>query len=152
MNTLGFVYRVLYIMCWYGTWTHWFDTALCLFYRVPLHYASAHTHGDCVASLINAGRAAVNITDRRGCTPLHYASAWDHDAKWDSKIYLYCVLITNITWLKVLCLEFRMFQFFHSLIDYLNRLSQDLGVLMKSYLYHLCSCITDCNKNAIIVN
>lgn len=99
-------------------------------YRVPLHYASAHTHGDCVASLINAGRAAVNITDRRGCTPLHYASAWDHDAKWDCKIYFYCVLNTSL----LIDLKFQIIEFFNSFIDYVNRLSKDLKILITSYL------------------
>lgn len=98
-------------------------------YRVPLHYASAHTHGDCVASLINAGRAAVNITDRRGCTPLHYASAWDHDAKWDCKIYFYCVLNTSL----LIDLKFQIIEFFNSFIDYVNRLSKDLKILITSY-------------------
>lgn len=109
VNILCFVYRVFYIMCWYGTWIYWFDIVLCLFYRVFLYYVSVYIYGDCVVFLINAGRVAVNIIDRRGCIFFYYVLAWDYDVKWDFKIYLYCVLIINIIWLKVFCLEFRMF-------------------------------------------
>lgn len=100
----GFLY---YVLVWYLN--TWFDIVLCLFYRVFLYYVSVYIYGDCVVFLINAGRVAVNIIDRRGCIFFYYVLVWDYDVKWDFKIYLYCVLIINIIWLKVFCLEFRMF-------------------------------------------
>ena len=48
--------------------------------RTPLHYATANNHQYCVMSLVHAG-ADVNAIDSRGCSPLHYAAAFDPDAK-----------------------------------------------------------------------
>ncbi len=48
--------------------------------RTPLQYAAANTHHMCVMSLVTAG-TNINITDTRGCTPLHYSSAADSEAK-----------------------------------------------------------------------
>lgn len=52
------------------------------FCRTPLHYAAANVHQQCVHVLLNVG-SNVNLTDRHGCTPLHYAAAADIDAKYD---------------------------------------------------------------------
>ena len=57
-----------------------FKLSLYLFLRTPLHYAAAHCHFQNVLILLTAG-GDVNVTDSRGCTPLHYAAANDVDAK-----------------------------------------------------------------------
>jgi ankyrin repeat protein len=51
-----------------------------LWFRIPLHYAAGHTNYQCVVSLVGCG-SAVNKSDTRGCSPLHYAAAADLDAK-----------------------------------------------------------------------
>jgi len=45
-----------------------------LFFRFPIHYASANVHHICVSALLNSG-SVVDIQDHAGCTPLHLAAA-----------------------------------------------------------------------------
>ncbi|ESP01751.1 hypothetical protein LOTGIDRAFT_139105, partial [Lottia gigantea] len=48
--------------------------------RTALHYAAANVHQQCVNLLLNAD-SVVNMTDIKGCTPLHYAAPFDSDAR-----------------------------------------------------------------------
>jgi len=48
--------------------------------RMALHYASCMVHHSSVMSLTASG-AKINVVDTKGCCPLHYAAAYDSDAK-----------------------------------------------------------------------
>jgi len=48
--------------------------------RTPLHFASCMVRHECVMSLTASG-AKINVIDTKGCSPLHYAAAYDADAK-----------------------------------------------------------------------
>lgn len=48
--------------------------------RLPLHYAASQGHYQCIFTLVGIG-SPVNAVDLEGCSPLHLAAAYDHEAK-----------------------------------------------------------------------
>lgn len=48
--------------------------------RVPLHYAAAQGHYQCVFTLVGIG-TPLSSEDNQGCTPLHLAAGYDLESK-----------------------------------------------------------------------
>lgn len=48
--------------------------------RIPLHYAAAQGHYQCVFTLVGIG-SRTNAIDLEGCTPLHLAAGYDLEGK-----------------------------------------------------------------------